>query len=42
MADSQVPWGVDALGGTISDPALRSRPSWTTSSALLTARALNF
>jgi pimeloyl-ACP methyl ester carboxylesterase len=21
MADSQVPWGVDALGGTISDPA---------------------
>lgn len=28
MADSQVPWGVDALGGTIGDPAWRSKPSW--------------
>jgi pimeloyl-ACP methyl ester carboxylesterase len=28
MADSQVPWGVDALGGTISEPGWRSRPSW--------------
>ena len=28
MADSQVPWGLDALGGTISDPAWRSKPSW--------------
>ena len=28
MADSQVPWGVGALGGTISDPAWRSKPSW--------------
>jgi pimeloyl-ACP methyl ester carboxylesterase len=28
MADSQVPWGVDALGGVISEPAWRSRPSW--------------
>jgi pimeloyl-ACP methyl ester carboxylesterase len=28
MSDSQVPWGVDALGGTISDPAWRSKPSW--------------
>ena len=28
MADSQVPWGVDALNGTISDPAWRSKPSW--------------
>jgi pimeloyl-ACP methyl ester carboxylesterase len=28
MADSQVPWGVDALGGTISDPAWRHKPSW--------------
>ena len=26
MADSQVPWGVDALGGTISEPAWRSKP----------------
>jgi pimeloyl-ACP methyl ester carboxylesterase len=28
MADSQVPWGVDALGGQVSDPAWRSKPSW--------------
>jgi pimeloyl-ACP methyl ester carboxylesterase len=28
MADSQVPWGVDALGGTISRPAWRTKPSW--------------
>ena len=28
MADSQVPWGVDALGGTISEPAWQSKPSW--------------
>ena len=28
MADSQVPWGVDALGGTISDPAWKHKPSW--------------
>ncbi|MGW7542409.1 alpha/beta fold hydrolase [Streptomyces sp. NPDC054770] len=28
MADSQVPWGVDALGGTVSEPAWRTRPSW--------------
>jgi pimeloyl-ACP methyl ester carboxylesterase len=28
MADSQVPWGVDALGGTISKAAWRSKPSW--------------
>ena len=28
MADSQVPWGVDALGGEISDPAWKSKPSW--------------
>jgi pimeloyl-ACP methyl ester carboxylesterase len=28
MADSQVPWGVEALGGAISDPAWRSKPSW--------------
>ena len=25
MADSQVPWGVDALGGTISEPAWREQ-----------------
>jgi pimeloyl-ACP methyl ester carboxylesterase len=28
MADSQVPWGVDALGGTVTDPAWRTKPSW--------------
>ncbi|WP_217544920.1 alpha/beta fold hydrolase [Streptomyces sp. GbtcB6] len=28
MADSQVPWGVEALGGTVSEPAWRTRPSW--------------
>jgi pimeloyl-ACP methyl ester carboxylesterase len=28
MADSQVPWGVDALGGVITEPAWRSKPSW--------------
>jgi pimeloyl-ACP methyl ester carboxylesterase len=28
MADSQVPWGVAALSGTISEPAWRSKPSW--------------
>jgi pimeloyl-ACP methyl ester carboxylesterase len=28
MADSQVPWGVDALGGAITDPAWRAKPSW--------------
>ena len=28
MADSQVPWGVDALGGSITEPAWRIKPSW--------------
>jgi pimeloyl-ACP methyl ester carboxylesterase len=28
MADSQVPWGLDALAGTVSEPAWRSKPSW--------------
>ena len=28
LADSQVPWGVDALGGTISEAAWRMKPSW--------------
>ena len=27
MADSQVPWGVDALNGTISEPAWITKPS---------------
>jgi pimeloyl-ACP methyl ester carboxylesterase len=28
MADSQVPWGLDALNGTISEPAWKTKPSW--------------
>jgi pimeloyl-ACP methyl ester carboxylesterase len=28
MADSQVPWGVEALSGTISEAAWRTKPSW--------------
>jgi pimeloyl-ACP methyl ester carboxylesterase len=28
MADSQVPWGVAALDGTITDPAWRTKPAW--------------
>lgn len=28
MADSQVPWGVAALSGTISEPAWKKKPSW--------------
>jgi pimeloyl-ACP methyl ester carboxylesterase len=28
MADSQVPWGLGALNGAISEPAWRSKPSW--------------
>jgi pimeloyl-ACP methyl ester carboxylesterase len=28
MANSQVPWGVEALNGVVSDPAWRHKPSW--------------
>src|SRR5712672_2230092 len=28
MADSQVPWGLGAISGTISEPAWRTKPSW--------------
>jgi pimeloyl-ACP methyl ester carboxylesterase len=28
MADSQVPWGVEALSGTIAEPAWKTKPSW--------------
>src|SRR5256712_2386745 len=28
MADSQVPWGVAALDGAVTEPAWRSKPSW--------------
>jgi hypothetical protein len=28
MADAQVPWRVGALGGAVTDPAWRAKPSW--------------
>jgi pimeloyl-ACP methyl ester carboxylesterase len=28
MADSQVPWGVDALSGSVSEPAWKTKPSY--------------
>ncbi len=28
MADSQVPWGVEALNGRVTEPAWRIKPSW--------------
>jgi pimeloyl-ACP methyl ester carboxylesterase len=28
MADSQVPWGLEALNGTVSQAAWRTKPSW--------------
>ena len=28
MADSQLPWGVAALGGVVTDPAWSHKPSW--------------
>jgi pimeloyl-ACP methyl ester carboxylesterase len=28
MADSQVPWGVAALAGAVSEPAWKSKPNW--------------
>ncbi len=28
MADAQVPWGLDALGGPVAESAWRAKPSW--------------
>jgi hypothetical protein len=28
MADAQVPWSVGVLGGAVTDPAWRAKPSW--------------
>jgi pimeloyl-ACP methyl ester carboxylesterase len=28
MADSQVPWSVNALGGAVTEPAWKTKPSW--------------
>src|SRR5258705_1215278 len=42
MADSQVPWGVNALGGAIGEPAWRTKPSWyllTTDDQMIPAAA---
>src|SRR5262250_589258 len=28
MADSQVPWGLEALNGAVTEPSWRTKPSW--------------
>jgi pimeloyl-ACP methyl ester carboxylesterase len=28
MADAQVPWGLEALNGAVTEPAWKSKPSW--------------
>ncbi|WP_326830004.1 alpha/beta hydrolase [Streptosporangium sp. NBC_01810] len=28
LADSQIPWGLDAAGGAVATPAWRTKPSW--------------
>ena len=28
MADSQVPWGIEALNGAVTQPAWKTKPSW--------------
>jgi pimeloyl-ACP methyl ester carboxylesterase len=41
MADAQVPWGVRALAGRVTEPAWRSKPSWylvTTEDKMIPAR----
>jgi len=45
MADSQVPWGVSALSGTISEPAWKTKPSWylvTTDDRMIPPQAQRF
>jgi pimeloyl-ACP methyl ester carboxylesterase len=29
MADAQLPWGLEAVGATISEPAWKTKPSWS-------------
>ena len=29
MADAQVPWGLGGVSGTVSEPAWKSKPSWS-------------
>ena len=28
MADAQVPWGLEALAGAVTEPAWKTKPSW--------------
>src|SRR2546422_286456 len=42
MADSQVPWGVEALGGTISQPAWKTKPKTFTTTPTKTASRGSF
>ncbi|MFI1150677.1 hypothetical protein [Streptomyces sp. NPDC020817] len=28
MADAQLPWGMEALTGAVTEPGWRSKPSW--------------
>jgi len=28
LADAQTPWGLDAVGGAVTEPAWRTKPSW--------------
>src|ERR671910_1711126 len=45
MADAQVPWGMEALTGTIGQPAWRSKPSWylvATDDQMIPPRAQRF
>ncbi len=45
MADSQVPWGLEALNGTISQPAWKTKPSWyliATDDRMIPPRAQHF
>jgi len=45
MADSQVPWGVGALSGAISEPAWKTKPSWylvATDDRMIPPRAQRF
>src|SRR5713101_8592999 len=45
MADSQVPWGVEALNGTINEPAWKTKPRWylvATDDKMIPPRAQRF
>jgi hypothetical protein len=41
MADSQVPWGVDALGGSIFEPAWWAMLRWSPEDSLSRLRQLS-